>query len=80
MSHSHTQGQGNPTRDEPGPFTNMVTVLQIHNRIIKTQAGTGSIRTQHSPEAGTVVGAVEGESLPDRLTVSTPGTDFIFTF
>ena len=36
LSQSHTKSQDNPTRDEPGPFTNMVTVLQIHNRIIKT--------------------------------------------
>ena len=36
LSQSHTKSQDNPIRDEPGPFTNMVTVLQIHNRIIKT--------------------------------------------
>ena len=37
-------------------------------------------RTQHSPAAGTVGGAVVGDSFPDRLTVSIPGTDCIFTF
>ena len=44
MSHSHTQSQGNPTRDEPGPFTFMVNMLQLHNRTTITPSGEWDMR------------------------------------
>ena len=46
MSHSHTHSQGNPTRDEPEPFTFKVIMLQLHNRTTQHQVenGTSSLK------------------------------------
>ena len=42
LSQSHTKSQDNPTRDEPGLFTNMVTVLQYTIESSRLQAGNGT--------------------------------------